>query len=286
MPAEKIVFETHSSFNLIAITEDSSGMRTLRFGREGICQSVIRPQAPWHLELPYARAVPACFAFVAEPLRMLIVGLGGGTLAGFFHRHFPDMAIDVVEIDADVLDVARRFCGFREDDRLRVHIEDARDFVETHRECYDVIMLDGFDAESIPEHLITCEFLEAVRLALTGNGIAIANIWGPGVNRRYGDMMVTYREVFESVYVLDVPGPRTKIFIALKEHQSLVRSELITLSHEIAQQRGFDYDIRDSIAGFRPAQQERLRGGNVLRDPSVKRTPNHALRECTRGSGL
>ncbi|MHA3771523.1 fused MFS/spermidine synthase [Verrucomicrobiota bacterium sgz303538] len=251
---------------MILLTEDDSGLRTLRFGEDGAFQSVVKVGDPDHLELPYANVLPVCLSFVEKPLRMLIVGLGGGTIPSFFHHRLPEVAIDVVEIDDVVVEVAKNYCGFREDERMHVHVEDGRDFIENCLGRYDMIILDSFDSKSIPLHLSTAEFLEAVREALTPKGIAVANVWGRAINRRYDDMLLTYRHVFEDVYICDVPGPGTKILIALPRKQAMSKEELIRRGREIAKERGFRYDIGTVISGFRNSDDERLRGGEVLKD--------------------
>ena len=256
----------HSAFNLIVVTEDGYGLRTLRFGRDGVRQSVVKMGDPQHLELPYITVLPNCLAFVRNLSRILVVGLGGGSLPGFFRDRFPHIEIDVVEIDPDVLDVARTYCGFSEDSRMRVHLEDARDFIERCNHRYDVIILDGFDAETIPRHLLTLEFLQAVRNALALDGIAVANVWGRSLNRLYDHTLLTYRNAFDDVYIFDVPGPGTKIFVALQGRQAMSRQDVIKRATEISRQQGFRQNFCDAIAGFRNSDDETLRGGEVLRD--------------------
>ena len=169
---EKILVSRHSPFNQLVVTEDEAGLRTLRFGESDSRQSVVKPGDPLHLELPYVRVLPFSLAFVRRLSRILVVGLGGGTLPGFFRHAFPELTIDVVDIDPDVLEVAKTYFGFSEDRFLRAHIEDARDYIERYTNCYDLIVLDGFGAETIPPHLLTLEFLQAVRNALAPDGIA------------------------------------------------------------------------------------------------------------------
>lgn len=263
---EKLLHTRHSAFNTIVITEDDDGFRTLRFGYDGVPQSIVKPGHPEHLELAYACAMPLFLAFRREPARILIVGLGGGSLPAFFHRLLPDTLIDVVEIDKDVLDIAKTYCGFSEDARLHVYIEDGRDFIESRHQHYDVIILDSFDSESIPPHLLTIEFLHAIRDALTPNGIAVANIWGQDTNPKYHDMLRTYLEAFAELYIIDVPAPGTKLFVALSAPSPMTRDELIANARQITIERDFSYDLIDSIAGFKNADQEDLRAGRVLRD--------------------
>lgn len=266
MNGEKILVARHSAFQAIRLTQDAAGLRTLRFGVDGAPQSVVKAEDPRHLELPYARILPASLAFSPNPHRVLIVGLGGGTLPRFLHSHFPEMMIEVVELDPDVVAVAKEYCGFKEDARLRVHVGDGRDFIEASDGGHDVIVLDSFDTDSIPAHLTTLEFVNAVRKALSPEGIAVANVWGRATNPLYGSMLQTYRAAFADVYILDVPVPGTKLFVALSHPREMTRDELIENARAISRIRGFGYELSDSIAGFRNAACETVRGGSVLRD--------------------
>jgi len=263
---EKLLVARHSAFQPILVTENESGLRTLRFGAEGVSQSVVKATDPRHLELAYARVLPASLAFVPNPQRMLIVGLGGGSLPRFFHSHFPEMAVDVVELDQDVVDVARTYCGFAEDARMRVHVEDGRDFIEAVGTGYDLLILDCFDADRIPQHLATLEFLTQVRSALNPGGIVVANIWGRSANPLYAHMLITYRAAFEDVYIFDVPQPGSKLFVALPCKQAMTRDEVVSRAREIGDRHGFNYDLGNEVAGFRNSEIETIRSGAVLRD--------------------
>ncbi|WP_049975644.1 spermidine synthase [Chthoniobacter flavus] len=227
---------------------------------------MVKATDPGHLELAYARVLPAALAFVQNPLRVLIVGLGGGSLPRFFHRHFPETTIDVVELDQDVVDVAKAYCGFVEDPRMRVYVEDGRDFIDSVCAGYDVIILDCFDAESIPRHLATLEFLNRVRGALNSCGIVVANIWGRSSNPLYGHMLTTYRAAFDDVYVFDVPQPGSKLFVALPFKQTVSRDEVVKRAGEIGRRHHLNYDLGAEIFGFRNAEIETIRAGAVLKD--------------------
>ena len=95
------------------MTQDAAGLRTLRFEKDGARQTVVRPGEPGRLEMPYQRVALAGLALCPEPRRILVVGLGGGALPSFLRVHYPDAAIDAVEIDPQVVEVAKDFFGFR-----------------------------------------------------------------------------------------------------------------------------------------------------------------------------
>src|SRR3989304_9671116 len=84
---QKSLYQKQSPYNTVVVAEDDQGMRTLLFGSEGVRQSVVKVGDPDHLELPYAQAMVSGLALYPEPKRVLVVGLGGGTIPSFLHKH-------------------------------------------------------------------------------------------------------------------------------------------------------------------------------------------------------
>jgi spermidine synthase len=269
--AQTVIYEKASSYNTIIVTEDHKGLRTLLFERGGGRQSVVKPGDPDHLELPYARVALAGLALCEEPRRILVVGLGGGSLPMFLRKHYPAAAIDVAEIDPDVVDVAKRFFGFVEDERMRAHVGDGRQFIENARQAdYDIIFLDAFGARDVPKHLTTREFLQITRRALKPNGVVVANVWRPASNPLYDSMTRTYQDAFDELFILDVPGDVNNIFLALPRGGSLAQGEVALLARKISTVKGFRFDLGERVEyGFLHAR-ERNPQANVLRDSDLE----------------
>ena len=264
--ADQLVHEREAMFGTITITEDAAGVRTLRFGRTGPRQSVVKPGDPDHLVLQYTRSAFVGLALAGAPRRMLVVGVGGGTVPMFLRKHYPEAVIDAVDIDPQVIDVAKKFLGFREDATLRAHVADGRAFIEAVREPYDIIFLDAFSSSELPAHLTTQEFLRAVRRALTPTGVVVGNVWDRYANRLYDSMLRTYQEVFDDLYILSVPGAGNKILLSSPRSLKLTEEELETRAREVAVQRNFRFDLGDAATyGFVYAR-ERISAGQVLRD--------------------
>ena len=262
---EKVLYKKDSPYNTIVVTEDGEGLRTLFFDNR-VKQSVVKVGDPDHVELAYARAMPVGLALVEEPRRMLIVGLGGGTIPGFLHKHYPKTTIDVVDIDPDVVKVARKYFGFREDATMHAHVKDGRRFIEECRDPYDIIFLDAFGAENIPYDLATREFLVAVRRALTPKGIVVGNVWSRYSNPLYDAMVRTYQDVFDELYILDVQGTGNKILIALPRKERIGRDELARRAGRISKQKRFRFDMGELVTyGYRHVE-EKDPDARVLRD--------------------
>jgi len=269
--AQTVIYEKASPYNTIIVTEDHKGMRTLLFERGGGRQSVVKPGDPDHLELPYARAALAGLALCEEPRRFLVVGLGGGSLPMFLHKHYPVAVIDVAEIDPDVVEVAKRFFGFREDERLHAHVGDGRQFIDRARQAdYDVIFLDAFGAHDVPKQLTTREFLQITRRALKPNGVVVSNVWRPASNPLYDSMVRTHQEAFEELFILDVPGDVNNIFLALPRRQPLGQSELALLARKISTAKRFRFDLGELVEyGFLHAREKNPQA-SMLRDADLR----------------
>jgi spermidine synthase len=270
--AQTVIYEKASSYNTIIVTEDRNGLRTMLFERGGGRQSVVKPGDPDHLELAYARVALVGLALCEEPRRVLVVGLGGGSLPMFLRKHYPAAEIDVAEIDPGVVDVAKQFFGFREDERTRAHVGDGRQFIENVRQPYDIIFLDAFGARDVPKHLTTQEFLLAVRRALVTSGVVVSNVWRPAANPLHDSMVRTHQEVFDELFILDVPGDVNNILLALPRKQPLNRGELVQLARKISAAKQFRFDLGEQVEyGFHNASQK-SGPGRVLRDADLRQS--------------
>ncbi len=174
--------------------------RMCRIGR----QSCVNLQDPHRFALNYTKMMLAGTLFMGTaPGRVLIVGLGGGTLPTALAEILPAAQIDVVEIDPAVTRVAKQFFGFREGPKMRVIEMDGRVYIKrAMREGtkYDAVMLDAFDHEYIPEHLLTREFLTEAKSLLTPQGVLVANTFSS--SKLYDHESTTYAVVFGSFFNL------------------------------------------------------------------------------------
>ena len=267
---QSVLYEKASRYSTIIVTEDQRGLRTLLFDRGDVRQSVVKPGDPDHLELPYARVALVGLAMCEEPRRILVVGLGGGTLPSFLRKHYPDAVIDAVEIDPEVVDVARKFFGFREDARMQAHVGDGRNFIENVRPPgYDIIFLDAFGTDSVPVHLTTEEFLQAVRRAVAPGGVVVGNLWRRSHNRLYDSMVRTYQEVFDELFILEVFGDVNNILLALPRKQRFSRSELALLARKVSAAGQFRFDMGDLVEAAFFHAEEKNQEGRVLRDSDL-----------------
>jgi len=156
----------------VAVSE-RRGVRQLHIGGDAI-QSAMRLDDPDALALDYTRCMMAFLLFHPQPREALMIGLGGGSLAKYFHRFLRATRVRAVERDPRVLAAARVHFGLPPDDaRLRVEIGDGAEALAP--ECCDLLLVDGFDdGEQVPR-LASSEFYDACYLALAAPGVLVVN---------------------------------------------------------------------------------------------------------------
>lgn len=139
-------------------------------------QSEMRLSAPDQLMFSYTRAMMGFLLFQHAPKHLLMVGLGGGSMVKFCHRHLPDTRITVLELDADVIALRDQFMIPLDDARLQIIHADAAAYMESAQQDVDVLLLDGFGADGLPPDLCSAHFYAACRRALNPLGVLVANI--------------------------------------------------------------------------------------------------------------
>ena len=193
--SSRIVHQASSPFYDSIFVVDEGDLRSLRFGSaSGDRQSVIRLGHPEQLPMPYLRAAAVGLAVPARVQRLLMIGLGGGAFANFSQSHIPGVYIDAVEIDPVVAKIAQEYFAVSVGDKLKLHVMDAAKFVQQPHQPYDYILLDAYDADDIPDALVTRTFFRGVRANLASGGVVAGadHVKAPGdrcdqsVRRRAG----------------------------------------------------------------------------------------------------
>ena len=198
-----------SPYGRVRVTDYSStGLRCLQFPPGQALQSCMKLDDPTRLVLPYTRAMAATLAVPQRLRRLLMVGLGGGSLVRWVQRYFPELPQDVVEIDPVVVEVARELFAVKNGPFVTITVMDGRAFLARDITRYDLIWLDAYGPDSVPTHLTTVEFFNLVRARLSPGGAVAANMWGPTVNPAYHSQVRAIQSVFPETYVLSehLPG--------------------------------------------------------------------------------
>lgn len=279
------VFETSSPHNRnILVKQDSAkGVRflTFKYSSSALKQSVVKLKhfradlqvEPDYLEYDGQYVYKAMLAATAwldhPPTKVLVAGLGGGTLPNFLNAHYPSTAIDIVEVDPKVVSVARDFMGFKQDakGKIQVFVEDVRSFLELSSTSppYDVIFLDCFGiAGKIPFQLTTQEFLVSAVARLASDGVLAMHVRvrGPSAATKRQSIVKTFQHathtngsnLFRHVYKLRLPeGGDAAHFGNFSEEQFVLiadpytvpikQQHLLQRAHKISTVRNYPFDL-------------------------------------------
>ncbi|MEW6543706.1 MAG: fused MFS/spermidine synthase [Nitrospirota bacterium] len=224
---------------------------------------------PVELFLPYSHMMVAALALTPEPKRALLLGHGGGSIAKWLARHWPELALDLVEVDPSVARAAERFFDYRPTERHHVYVRDARVFLRTSQERYDIIWVDVFARHLVPFHLTTREFFAEVRAHLNPNGVAVVNLAssGDGPDRQRAQAIVaTLRTVFPVIETYPIRGARgahNLIFFAGAPVEALRQPSFAARVAQLIEQHRMPKEVPDLLLSRR---DEEWQPGVVLTD--------------------
>lgn len=194
----KLLHQERSLYRNIFVTQEGDE-RCMAFRYPQVVgrQSCKLLHEPGKLIFQYTRMLLSAFFLNPNPRRILIIGEGGGTIPAALQQMRPGAQIDVVELDKAVDSVARTYFDFKPAPKTRVTISDGRIFVKrmaARKPSYDLVILDAFEADYIPEHMLTREFLQEVKANMAPDGVIVANTFSNSA--LYDHESVTYRAVF------------------------------------------------------------------------------------------
>jgi spermidine synthase len=233
------VYSESDAEGLVEVIDDPA-MRLLHLGSPH-GQSAMILAEPERLAFAYARAVFAGLVFAPEPRRALVLGLGGGALAKFLLRNFPECRVEAVEARPAVAEVARRYFGLPDDPRLAVHIGDARQFVlgEAGRggAAYDLIIVDIFDRDGMCGLVSEPDFLAANARLLRPEGYFALHAWTSRREWFWNALELLRRHYLGRTLALPIPHSSSAILYGFGP-------ELKPLDAEALKRRAAELDAR------------------------------------------
>ncbi|HLX81552.1 MAG TPA: fused MFS/spermidine synthase [Burkholderiales bacterium] len=196
------------------VVSEERGVRHLHVGGEAI-QSAMRLDDPHALELDYTRCMMAFLLFHPQPRRALMIGLGGGSLAKFFHRRLTGLRTHVVECDERVIATARALFHVPADD-ARLTVEHGDGVEALAPECCDLLVVDGYEDESTPAAMVSQAFFDAGWCALREPGVLVMNFMNDDpdfdrnlqrIERAFGGAVIAFQSLRDpNIVVLGLKG--------------------------------------------------------------------------------
>jgi spermidine synthase len=203
---------THDDFEK-PVVQETALSKSMVFSDIDI-QSRMSVARPDELQFEYTRLMMGVLLFQPQPKRVLMVGLGGGSLAKFCYKHLPDTHITVVEINPHVIALRQSFCIPDDDARFQVVQMDAAYFMAQTEQTFDVVFVDGFDQHGMPEQLCSPQFYSDCRRVLNSGGLSVANLHRFSA---YRDVYVARIEAAfdDAVWVVNAPGTTNCVVFAM-----------------------------------------------------------------------
>jgi spermidine synthase len=182
-----------------------------------LMQSEMSLQAPNDLAIRYTQKMMAFLLFQPKPKRLVLIGLGGGSLIKFCHHRLPGTHLTAVELDPHVIAFRDTFLVPADGPRLQVLQADGAAYIAEAEKGIDVLLVDAFDKTGFAPSLANREFFENAYAKLSGNGVMVINL--AGEKETYAGLIGEVMHVFDDqVIVISVPDDGNHVLYAFKEH--------------------------------------------------------------------
>jgi predicted membrane-bound spermidine synthase len=224
-------------------------------------ESVSNLLDPDDLPLRYAQVMTIATVYAEATRKILMLGLGGGSISTYLGRFMPEAAITTVEIDPGVISAAKSYFGLRETERMRYRAGDGRVFLTRSNELYDLILLDAYRGGYVPFHLLTREFYTLVKQRLAPGGAAAFNVHDG--SKLYASTVKTLGEVFAAVDLF--PTGRGEV-IAVATAASIDTQALEHRAVELQKRYGFRFPLPKILRGRMDKPQSQAANGDVITD--------------------
>jgi spermidine synthase len=253
----RIEREVRSKYSRIRVRKDGN-VRTLSFVRdsgEEVVESMVDLETPHDLIIDYTRFMFLSYLFRPKQEKVLIVGLGGGSMVHFLKHYDPKVKVDVVEIDPVIVDLADKYFGVRSEGNVEIITKDAFDLLKNTEKQYDVIYMDAFLKPSkdtgptgIPLRLMTIRFYKEVQKKLTPGGCVVFNL-----NPHAGveDDIKIIRAAFPQTYIYHLPNYNGYVVVGSTAEKRVAPATLLTDAAELDRRFRTSYSFRGMASRLR-----------------------------------
>ena len=216
---------------------------------------------PDDLPLRYAQVMTIAAIYPETARKILMLGLGGGSISTYLGRFMPEAAITTVEIDPGVITAAKTYFGLRETERMRYRAGDGRVFLNRSNELYDLILLDAYRGGYVPFHLLTREFYTLVKQRLAPGGAAAFNVHDG--SKLYASTVKTLGDVFPA---LDLYPTGAGEVIAVATAAPLAKETLQSRAAATQERHGFRFPLPRILARRMDQPRAQAAAGDVITD--------------------
>jgi len=245
--ANDLLEKRESLYNNIFIFGDADNV-SMTFGQNKryYTESSMKLSDPGELTVEYTKYMTIGVAYVPKAERIAEIGLGGGRTVSYLSAFLPDTGILAIELDKDVVELAKKYFKFQETARLRTVVADGRAFLLKDAEKWDVILIDAYRGPFVPFHLLTKEFYTLVKSRLNPGGVVVQNI--EPSTMLFDAASATLKSVFPSVDLYDGGG---NIVAVGYDGPQLSQAELLARAARVQERYKLRYDLTKLAAARR-----------------------------------
>lgn len=245
---EKGLLEMRETRYNTVFVHDRDGLISMTFGhnRRHYLESSYNPKDERELPVAYTRYMTVGLIYPRQLRSLLAIGLGGGRTSWYLHRYLPDMSVTEIELDADVIALAKKYFGIREERNYAVVENDGRSYLMRTPARYDMVFLDAYRGPFVPFHLMTTEFYKLVKSRLNEGGVIVQNV--EPTTMLFDSAVATMRAVFDQVEFFAADG--NVVSVAYDGPQRPPQS-LLQAAQDRQKQFGFRYALPDFLKARR-----------------------------------
>jgi spermidine synthase len=238
-----LIAAVESPYNSIQVVRQGT-LVSMRFGanKRLYNESVYNPGDPGQLPSTYTRMMTVGLAYARDLESVLEIGAGGGRTAWYLHKLLPQAQVTTVELDPEVIRLARAHFGVREEPGFTLANADGRLHLSHDRSQHDLILVDAYRGPFVPFHLTTREFYGLAASRLRPGGVLVQNVEPSAM--MFDAAVRTFGSVFANVDFY--PAGSNVVMVG---YQGPRRSEAAIRAAAVARQAalGARYDLRDLV---------------------------------------
>lgn len=251
---KELKYEVKSKYSHIKVYDEKS-KRFLCFVRDNgdeVVESSIDIKHPEELQLKYTQAMFGAYLLNKKlPQKTLMIGLGGGGMPLFNSHYFPEVEMKIVELDPEIVKIAKSYFYLTEKIQKNIIIEDAFTYLKNSNQKFDIIFMDAFlkpsrdtDETGVSYKFKEKAFYNLLLSNLNMNGIVVFNI---NHHSKYKSDLESISGIFPSIYVINRKNSGNYIVVASTSKYKIPIADLKIMAEWIDRDRKPNYSFVEML---------------------------------------
>jgi spermidine synthase len=246
MENTNLLEKADSVYNTIYVYQGTDGRRRMVFGfdRKHYYECIHNPADPMEIKLEYMQLMTLGVVYAPHPATALSIGMGGGKVSSYLLATLPELQYTEVELDPDVVRLARKYFDYNDTPRRTVVVDDGRKYLMGSPQRFDIIMLDAYRGPFVPFHLLTEEFYREVKKHLSPDGVVVQNI--DSETLLFDSTIATLHQAFDQTEYYSVAG---NVVAIAYDGPRKTPEELALRAKNLDTQYHFRYPLEEMLRG-------------------------------------